>query len=352
YTKTEILEFYANQFYVYSNGRGIGIAAQYYFNKEVEDLDLAESAFIAGLVKVPAKYTPFIKRSKEDRDTAYRLAVERRNYVLKNMHTLKMIDDKTYEDTRNSPINFKRGSFKFKSNIILDQVKSLLESDRIKKTLQDHGIEDIIGSGIKVYTTLDPYLMDVSEYALKKHLSYLQMLLTGYANPPKNKISGSDVLEKYGFYIGQVRGVEIGKGKDVKVTVEFLQNTYQMDIGSFEALSAAELSGARGDFAQITDEYVKKFIKRHIKVDDYILVSVKDVKDDIPKLELENTPEVQGGVVVIQQSKILAAVSGFENNNFNRVFFAKRQPGSVFKPILYGAALELNWAVTDTLPNY
>ena len=55
YSKEQILEFYLNQFHVTANGKGVGIAAQYYFNKDVRDLSLVEAAFIAGSVKAPSK---------------------------------------------------------------------------------------------------------------------------------------------------------------------------------------------------------------------------------------------------------------------------------------------------------
>ncbi|MBX9703279.1 MAG: transglycosylase domain-containing protein, partial [Silvanigrellaceae bacterium] len=64
YSKKQILEFYLNQFHVTGNGRGIGIAAKYYFNTEVHDLSLVQAAFIAGSVKGPEKYDPFTKTSK------------------------------------------------------------------------------------------------------------------------------------------------------------------------------------------------------------------------------------------------------------------------------------------------
>ena len=65
YTKKEILEFYANQFHVSSNGRGLGIAARYFFDKEVPSSTSLECAFLAGLVKAPARYNPFIGRTAE-----------------------------------------------------------------------------------------------------------------------------------------------------------------------------------------------------------------------------------------------------------------------------------------------
>src|SRR5262249_50852768 len=86
YSKRQILEFYLNPFHVSGNGRGIGIAARYYFNKDVKDLDLVESAFIAGSVKGPSQYDPFIKFTKERREAALKKAFTRKNYVLRRMY--------------------------------------------------------------------------------------------------------------------------------------------------------------------------------------------------------------------------------------------------------------------------
>ncbi len=64
YTKEEILEMYANQFFVTGYGKGLKIAAQYYFGKDLRDLDLVEVAFIVGSVKGPNRYNPFIKKTQ------------------------------------------------------------------------------------------------------------------------------------------------------------------------------------------------------------------------------------------------------------------------------------------------
>ncbi len=64
YPKEKIFEFYANEFYVSGNGRGLGIAARYYFDKTPNELSLIECAFIAGSVKRPNYYNPFIKKSE------------------------------------------------------------------------------------------------------------------------------------------------------------------------------------------------------------------------------------------------------------------------------------------------
>mgnify|MGYP001405104872 CR=1 FL=1 len=65
FSKEEILEFCANQFHVSSNGRGLGIAARYFFDKDVTELSTLECAFLAGLVKAPSRYNPFVGKTEE-----------------------------------------------------------------------------------------------------------------------------------------------------------------------------------------------------------------------------------------------------------------------------------------------
>jgi len=74
YPKEKIFEFYANQFFVSGNGHGLGVAARYYFDKMPEELTLVECAFIAGSVKRPNFYNPFIKKTDEDEAEARRQA--------------------------------------------------------------------------------------------------------------------------------------------------------------------------------------------------------------------------------------------------------------------------------------
>ena len=88
YEKTDILEFYANQFHVHGNGRGLGIAARYFFDKDIhqEELTLQECAFLAGMVKGPGNYNPFLAQTPEARDAKKTRALKRANYVLERMH--------------------------------------------------------------------------------------------------------------------------------------------------------------------------------------------------------------------------------------------------------------------------
>ena len=85
FSKEEILEFYANQFHVSANGRGLGIAARYFFDKDVKELSVKECAFIAGLVKAPSRYNPFVGGTEERRQAAREAAEQRTAYVLRRM---------------------------------------------------------------------------------------------------------------------------------------------------------------------------------------------------------------------------------------------------------------------------
>ena len=112
YTKDEILEFYLNQFHVSGNGRGVGIAAKYYFNKEVRELDLVESAFIAGSVKGPSQYDPFIKFTREKRQKAMKRANSRKNYVLNRMRDQNLLTPDEFKVAWEQPVRFNRGEFR------------------------------------------------------------------------------------------------------------------------------------------------------------------------------------------------------------------------------------------------
>ena len=96
YPKEKILEFYINQFFVSGNGHGLGVAARYYFDKEVSELTLLENAFIAGSVKRPNYYNPFTKSSEDAAAKARKRANDRAAYVLRNMLSLGFVSKKEF----------------------------------------------------------------------------------------------------------------------------------------------------------------------------------------------------------------------------------------------------------------
>ncbi len=95
YSKDEILEIYLNSIYFGHNRYGVSDAAEFYFNKEAEQLTASESALLAALVKAPSHYSPFKNPEK---------SLMRRNTVLKLMREQNALTEKEYKTALNAPL--------------------------------------------------------------------------------------------------------------------------------------------------------------------------------------------------------------------------------------------------------
>src|SRR5439155_14494537 len=99
YSKQEILEAYLNDIYLGRNRSisiiGVGEASHYYFGKPVSEINVAEAALLAGIIKSPNNYSPFVRAD---------LAMQRRNTVLKLMLDNRRIDRETYDKASVTPL--------------------------------------------------------------------------------------------------------------------------------------------------------------------------------------------------------------------------------------------------------
>lgn len=168
YTKEEILEFYSNQFYVSGNGHGLGVAARYYFDKEPSELTLIESAYIAGSVKRPNYYNPFIKKNPQRVAEAEERGRERIGYVLRSMRDLGMISDLDYEYNKSIDIPFNKGSVGYSLDYVMELVTEAVTSKRMLDTLSVHGIDNISTSGIRIITNVDKDIQHRTLHALRR----------------------------------------------------------------------------------------------------------------------------------------------------------------------------------------
>ena len=100
------------------------------------------------------------------------------------------------------------------------------------------------------------------------------------------------------------------------------------------------------------DRDLQRFLNG-FKVGNKILVSVRkiDRSNNSILLDLEKYPEIQGGLIALKDGTIRTMVGGMENHFFNRAVSAKRPMGSVIKPLVYTAALQLGWNSIDALDN-
>ncbi|WP_018249781.1 transglycosylase domain-containing protein [Orenia marismortui] len=162
YTKDEILEFYLNEISlgdIYHNAYGVQSAAKYYFNKDVWELTLAESALIAGLPKGPNAYSPYRNLEKSR---------NRRNIVLKKMLEHGYIAKEEYEQAIKEKIHLEKA----KENNA--EIAPYFVSYIRKKLIDKFGSELVYTGGLKVYTTLDLDIQnkakETTDEALEKYI--------------------------------------------------------------------------------------------------------------------------------------------------------------------------------------
>lgn len=342
FTKEEILEFYLNQFHVSGTGKGVAIAAQYFFNKELRDLNLAECAFIAGSVKGPFNYDPFIQRNAERRDKAIARGAERLKYVLERMVEEGYIEQEDMDKALEKPLEFNHGNFRFTMSTTLERLEEKLDSDYFHDLFEKEGIEDWRKAQLEIVTTLDAKSQDAAKRALQTNISNLQMQLGGFVLP-KAEFANRAQSARIGDYLyGAVDSVFFDDdGKLKSLTLNFGQ------------LKGVVTEKSIKDFGKQVGGDVNKILAGQLKQGAILLVSVTGDTDSTgyAPCKIETEPVLQGGLLAIQNGKVLATQGGFHNTGFDRSFKALRQLGSSWKPLLYALALQHHWNYFDELEN-
>ncbi len=172
-TKDEILESYVNEIYMGQEGsfqiRGYGAAAEHYFSKRLEDLNISECALMAAIVNAPGIYDPF---HHSDR------ALQRRELVLSKMLEYKYIDDEIKKATLLVPLP------KTTTRILSEPAPYFV--DAVSKQLEAMSLDQNLG--LKVYTTLDQVAQEAAKKAVRGGVEALE----------KNNKSIKEIREKTG----------------------------------------------------------------------------------------------------------------------------------------------------------
>ena len=143
YSKEEILEFYANSYYLGSGAYGVEQAAETYFNKDAKDLNISEAAMIAGLFQSPVSYDPNINPDKTE---------SRRLVVLSLMKRHGYITDKEYNIAKKMTVDkiVIKGRSSSTSN---EKYQSFI--DRVAAEVAEKTKYDPYSYSMKIYTTMD-----------------------------------------------------------------------------------------------------------------------------------------------------------------------------------------------------
>ncbi len=342
FSKEDILEFYLNQFHVSGTGKGVAIAAQYFFNKELKDLSLAECAFIAGSVKGPFNYDPFIQRNAERREKALKRGVERLNYVLGRMVEEKYISQEEMDEALARPLEFNHGNFRFSVSTMLDRIEEKLDGEFFQKRFEAEGIEDWRKAQLSITTTIDARSQDAAKTALQANISGLQMQLGGFVLPKAQFANRAQTARKGDYLYGTVDSIMVDEKGGLKALTL-----------SFGQLKGMVSEASVKDFAKKAGGDVNKILAPQLKKGAILLVSVTDSRtvDGFAPCQIETEPVLQGGLFAIRNGNVVASQGGFHNTGFDRSFKAVRQLGSSWKPILYALALKYHWHYLDMLEN-
>ncbi len=339
-TKDEILSLYLNEIFLGQNSYGVTAAAQTYFNKSLEELTIAEAAFLAIHPKDPNEYHPV--RNPEG-------AITRRNFVLKEMFENGYITREQMESAQAEGLSTVQGGqiLSYRDEM---PYRSYFTNEIRRQLSFTLGEEELFAGGLSIRATMDPELQEAAAKALQKGLVAYDRGLEVYYGPIA-EIDGAEEMDESqwrsalssrvlprdidGWYPALV--LKVGE-TSVRVGIDSIPEDedghylFVRDAQWARPLDENNRPGSRPD--QAADIW---------KVGDVVMVSRQETDDEV-KWVLEQIPAVQGGFVAMdtQTGRVLAMQGGFSylTSEFNRATQAKRQPGSSFKPFVYAAALD------------
>ena len=301
FTKKEILETYLNTVPFLYNAFGIEMAARTYFDKSAATLSIAESATLIGMLKGASYYNPVFNA---DRATA------RRNVVLSQMVRRGVLAPAVYETIRRRPIrlDFER-QLEARGNAphFAEYLRKWLVS------WADQHDYNIYSDGLKIYTTIDARLQATANQAVRRRLNSLQAVADVEWGLPGERLLSSATAAYVGMH-ARVRPFGHFWSANPALTDTFVRESVP-----YRAALAAGTEPAAA------------------------LAQIRADGDFMDRLKVGKS-RIEAGFLALDPAtgdiKAWVGSRDFDTDQFDHVARAQRQPGSTFKPFVYGAALE------------
>lgn len=374
-SKNEIMSLYLSEIYLGHGAFGIAAAARNYFQKKVQDLDVAEAAILAGLPQRPAEWDPFRNPFQ---------AKQRQRYVLKRMVEEGYLTAADANEAFAKPLKLYPLEKLYRhAPYFTEYVRTHL--------MKKYGDENVLRAGYRVYTTVRHDFQQAAEKAVHAGLREVDKRL-GWRGPiqrimdPAERVKFTekiheDVLDNASLARILSPTVEAGTRGLAYDLSEFQSPTgpyfgatpvkpgeyYQAlvrQVNDIEKVAFADVGQTRVRIFQSSMEWVLveekplKLISQILKEGDVVQVKIESVDRTSGTViaSLEQEPEVQAALLSyeIATGSVVAMVggTGFAKSQFNRALQAKRQVGSTFKPLVYAAALDKGFSpssiVTDS----
>lgn len=322
-SKDQILELYMNEIYLGQRSYGVAAAAQTYFDKKLDDLNVSEVAYLAALPKAPNNYHPVRNHNT---------ALARRNWVVDRMLEDGYITASQADLAKAAPLAMK---LKDESDV----VNAPFYAEEVRRQLKaKYGEDSLYKGGLTVRTSVDPRLQYIAVNALRDGLMDYDRR-HGWRGP----VAHFDSLDDWAAQLITIpEPAEMPDKWTLAIVLE--TGTQNAKLG-FAHKDTATIALQNVQWARKCLEECYALgpeitgVDQVLKTGDVVLV--EKVKT---AWVLRQIPLVQGALVAMDPhtGRVLAMQGGWKYgvNQFNRVTQADRQPGSAFKPFIYLAALD------------
>jgi penicillin-binding protein 1A len=368
--KNEILELYINKIYLGNRSYGLGAAAQVYYGKTVDELEIAQLAMIAGLPKAPSTYNPIANPER---------AKIRRDWILGRMLKLGYISQPQHDTAFNAPITASYHGLKL-------DLKAPYVAEMARKFAYEQFGSSAYTDGYKVVTTIDPDLQLVAQRAVRDGIVDYD-LRHGYRGkaghfplPAQPQETGKKEPITLAAPSGEDTSIETGQkitsstpGPEAELYEPVLEHLEKMP--EYQGIIPAVVLNTTDDSLEVltkdnqlttipwenTKNYLRAYISENqrepapekpesvFQRGDLIHVLEHD-KDGLIVAQL---PEAQAALVSMNPDNgaIVSIVGGFDfyQSKYNRALQAKRQPGSNFKPFFYITAFEQGFTAASLI---
>lgn len=322
YTKDQILTLYLNQVRFPYRVTGVEMAARTYFSKSAQELDLHESALLVAMLKGPKRYDP---------EQAPERAKARRDLVLMLMSRAGAIDEATRARAAAQPLGVHLQRLDLGPQHAPHFVR--LVRAQLDDWAEAQGADPRV-EGLTVHTTIDTRLQALAEQAVRRQAALLQAVADQEWSKPALRTGADALAAGQG---GQAEPARAPGGEPARAPGAFTH------FWSQQPTLLAEL-------ARETPAYRAA---RAAGLDDPLALrrGLAD-RDALQALKLQKTRLEAGFVAIDPTSGAVRAHVGSRDpaqDQFDHVSQAQRQPGSTFKPFVYGAALQSGVRSTDIL---
>jgi penicillin-binding protein 1A len=331
FTKDHILELYLNDNYL-GSGYGVAAGARNYFNKSLDELSIAEAAFLAASAKAPGRFARDLEAAKD-----------RRDYVIERMAEDGRITPDEAAKAKQEPIALDRPA---EATAVLG---AEFFAEDVRRELADrYGSDVLYKGGLSVRSSLNAEYQAAAQRILQEGIVSYD-LRHGYRG-----VAGR--LEKSAKLSESLRAFKAPPGLPGEwslAAVESVSNDRAKVIlpdGTPGIIPLAEITWARA--VKIDKTTGDRSLGESIKSVDQVMqpgdVVIVTKKADTPDTYLlRQIPEADGALVAMDPhtGRVLAMSGGFSfaRSQFNRATQAMRQPGSAYKPFVYLAAMEAGY---------